>query len=49
MAAASQGSQRSRQSVGDFVVEKEIGKGSFAQVYQGWHQVCSAPASLPAS
>lgn len=28
----------SRRNVGDFVVEKEIGKGSFAQVYQGWHR-----------
>lgn len=44
MAAASQGSQKSKRSVGDFVVEKEIGKGSFAQVYQGWHQVSCAPA-----
>lgn len=28
----------SRRNVGDFVIEKEIGKGSFAQVYQGWHK-----------
>ncbi|CAH0022923.1 unnamed protein product [Clonostachys rhizophaga] len=36
--ASSHGSKKpSRRSVGDFIIEKEIGKGSFAQVYQGWH------------
>ncbi|KAF4123164.1 serine/threonine-protein kinase ULK2 [Geosmithia morbida] len=34
------GSRRSsRRVVGEFTIEKEIGKGSFAQVYLGWHKV----------
>lgn len=28
----------SRRNVGDFIIEKEVGKGSFATVYQGWHK-----------
>jgi hypothetical protein len=31
--------QHSGRRVGDFVIDKEIGKGSFAQVYLGWHKV----------
>lgn len=34
-------------SIGDFVIGGEIGKGSFAQVYSGYHKVralfCSSP------
>src|SRR5689334_16496397 len=26
-------------NIGQFVIDKEIGKGSFAQVYMGWHKV----------
>ncbi|RFU73417.1 serine threonine- kinase [Trichoderma arundinaceum] len=26
-------------NVGQFAIDKEIGKGSFAQVYMGWHKV----------
>jgi hypothetical protein len=26
-------------AIGQFVIDKEIGKGSFAQVYMGWHKV----------
>lgn len=29
--------------IGDFVVGAEIGKGSFAQVYMGWHKVYRPP------
>ena len=29
----------SGRSIGQFVIDKEIGKGSFAQVYMGWHKV----------
>lgn len=25
--------------IGQFSIDKEIGKGSFAQVYMGWHKV----------
>lgn len=32
--------------IGNFVVGSEIGKGSFAQVYMGWHKVNLA-ARLP--
>lgn len=28
----------SRRTVGEFQIEQEIGKGSFAQVYRGWHK-----------
>jgi serine/threonine-protein kinase ULK2 len=36
-----------RTTVGQFVIEKEIGKGSFAQVYQGLHKVYStAPTEV---
>lgn len=33
------------QSVGQFDIDKEIGKGSFAQVYMGWHTVRSSPGT----
>lgn len=37
---SSLGSRRSGgQNVGQFAIDKEIGKGSFAQVYMGWHKV----------
>lgn len=49
----SQGSRKSsRRTVGEFLIEKEVGKGSFAQVYQGWHKVrvCSSlEHCIPAS
>lgn len=46
------GSRKSSgRSIGQFVIDKEIGKGSFAQVYMGWHKVrplrlCPALAAL---
>jgi serine/threonine-protein kinase ULK/ATG1 len=30
-------------AIGNFVIDKEIGKGSFAQVYSGRHKVRSLP------
>ncbi|PFH60114.1 hypothetical protein XA68_11469 [Ophiocordyceps unilateralis] len=40
-ATSSPGSRRSNgRSIGHFAIDKEIGKGSFAQVYMGWHMVC---------
>ncbi|KAJ6788441.1 hypothetical protein PWT90_10903 [Aphanocladium album] len=36
---SSHGSRKSSRSIGSFVIDKEIGKGSFAQVYMGWHKV----------
>ncbi len=30
-------------AIGNFVIDKEIGKGSFAQVYSGRHKVRSVP------
>jgi serine/threonine-protein kinase ULK/ATG1 len=39
MASARESSKKaSRRAVGEFIVEKEIGKGSFAQVYLGWQK-----------
>lgn len=39
-ASASQSSRRSGgRTVGQFNIGSEIGKGSFAQVYLGWHKV----------
>lgn len=32
--------------VGDYIVEYEIGRGSFATVYKGYHKVGLAPISL---
>jgi hypothetical protein len=38
--ATSSGSQKSSgRIVGQFTIDKEIGKGSFAQVYMGFHKV----------
>lgn len=38
--AASHSSRRlAGRSIGAFSIDKEIGKGSFAQVYMGWHKV----------
>ena len=33
-------------AIGDFEIGSEIGKGSFAQVYYGWHKVRPAPPSI---
>lgn len=34
------GSRRTAgRNIGPFVIDKEIGKGSFAQVYMGWDKV----------
>jgi serine/threonine-protein kinase ULK/ATG1 len=33
-------------AVGNFVIDGEIGKGSFAQVYSGRHKVSSIPPLL---
>jgi serine/threonine-protein kinase ULK/ATG1 len=30
-------------AIGNFVIDKEIGKGSFAQVYSGRHKVSAIP------
>lgn len=39
-APSSSGSRKSgAQTIGQFDIDKEIGKGSFAQVYMGWHTV----------
>ncbi len=36
----SHGSRKSSsRNIGQFIIDKEIGKGSFAQVYMGWHKV----------
>lgn len=36
----SSGSRRSNgRTIGQFIMRNEIGKGSFAQVYLGWHKV----------
>ncbi|EGX90859.1 serine/threonine protein kinase (Pdd7p), putative [Cordyceps militaris CM01] len=42
---SSRATRRSSRHVGSFVIDREIGKGSFAQVYMGWHKVSFA--SLP--
>lgn len=41
MASRQEGSSRRSggRNVGQFTIDKEIGKGSFAQVYMGWHKV----------
>lgn len=41
MASRQDGSSRRSggRNVGQFTIDKEIGKGSFAQVYMGWHKV----------
>lgn len=40
---SSRGTRRSGRNIGSFVIDKEIGKGSFAQVYMGWHKVSQTP------
>lgn len=40
------GSRKSGRSVGDFVISKDIGKGSFAQVYAGLHKVRASHPAL---
>lgn len=42
---SSHGSRRSSRSIGSFVIDKEIGKGSFAQVYMGWQKVSTVSSS----
>ena len=50
MASARESSKKaSRRAVGEFIVEKEIGKGSFAQVYLGWQKVCGSFLRLQAN
>lgn len=39
----------SSRNIGQFVIDKEIGKGSFAQVYMGWHKVRWMPVISPSS
>jgi hypothetical protein len=39
--------RRRRDDVGDFWVDGEIGKGSFATVYRGYHKVRTPPFALP--
>ncbi|KDO18447.1 hypothetical protein SPRG_16186, partial [Saprolegnia parasitica CBS 223.65] len=33
-------------TMGEYVVEKKIGKGSYAQVYRGYHQVTHVPVAV---
>ncbi|OAA44768.1 Serine/threonine-protein kinase [Metarhizium rileyi] len=33
-------------AIGQFVIDKEIGKGSFAQVYMGWHKQSKAAVAI---
>ncbi|KHO00744.1 Serine/threonine-protein kinase [Metarhizium album ARSEF 1941] len=33
-------------AIGQFVIDKEIGKGSFAQVYMGWHKETKAAVAV---
>lgn len=43
----SSGSRRSNgRAIGQFIVDKEIGKGSFAQVYMGWHKESKAAVAV---
>ncbi|KAJ2969505.1 hypothetical protein NQ176_g8626 [Zarea fungicola] len=42
----SHGSRRSSRNIGSFVIDKEIGKGSFAQVYMGWHKESKAAVAI---
>ncbi|KAF7550922.1 hypothetical protein G7046_g7858 [Stylonectria norvegica] len=42
----SQGSRKSGRSVGQFNIGSEIGKGSFAQVYLGWHKETKAAVAV---
>ncbi|KAH6605111.1 hypothetical protein Trco_006818 [Trichoderma cornu-damae] len=44
---SSLGSRRSGgRNVGQFAIDKEIGKGSFAQVYMGWHKETKAAVAI---
>ena len=46
--SSSQSSRRlAGRSIGQFIIDKEIGKGSFAQVYMGWHKVRFNPTPVP--
>ncbi|UKZ82302.1 Serine/threonine-protein kinase [Trichoderma virens FT-333] len=45
--SSSLGSRRSGgRNVGQFAIDKEIGKGSFAQVYMGWHKETKAAVAI---
>ncbi|KAK8141093.1 Serine/threonine-protein kinase [Beauveria asiatica] len=44
--ASSRGSRRSSRHVGSFIIDREIGKGSFAQVYMGWHKESKAAVAI---
>ncbi|PHH88343.1 hypothetical protein CDD83_7673 [Cordyceps sp. RAO-2017] len=44
---SSSGSRRSNaRNIGQFVIDKEIGKGSFAQVYMGWQTESKAAVAI---
>lgn len=45
--ASSSSRKLAGRTIGGFAIDKEIGKGSFAQVYMGWHKVrCATPSAL---
>lgn len=48
MASRQEGSSRRSggRNVGQFTIDKEIGKGSFAQVYMGWHKETRAAVAI---
>ncbi len=39
-------SSRKSRTIGSFIIDMEIGKGSFAQVYMGWHEVSPPPCGV---
>lgn len=43
---SSRATRRSSRHVGSFVIDREIGKGSFAQVYMGWHKESKAAVAI---
>ncbi|OAA71303.1 Serine/threonine-protein kinase [Cordyceps fumosorosea ARSEF 2679] len=43
---SSRGSRRSSRHVGSFIIDREIGKGSFAKVYMGWHKESKAAVAI---
>lgn len=43
---SSRTSRKSGRNVGSFIIDKEIGKGSFAQVYMGWHKESKAAVAI---
>ncbi|RDA89792.1 hypothetical protein CP533_3321 [Ophiocordyceps camponoti-saundersi (nom. inval.)] len=46
-APSSSGSRRHNgRSIGQFAIDREIGKGSFAQVYMGWHTESKAAVAI---